>query len=204
MNRSWIIASVLTAGLLAAAFAGAALFYDSGWLSLVPPDSDVTDVAFGQERSLYQSAFTAWAAVILLIPVYATVWVRNRGAWHVWSAFWTMSWIAYAVHIYVSAFGFFDGEFEWMTSSTRVSAFWPGMLILIWWLIDAVIALRSRTEGRLVLGSRVLIHLAVLVLFVGGSAVKGETMGIKVLGVALAVVALAALGRWYTGRKTHA
>ncbi|WP_339106803.1 hypothetical protein [Roseovarius rhodophyticola] len=90
------------------------------------PDTDETTIL-----ALYQSAFTAWAALILLIPAYA--YYLSQGANRGWLAFWTVSYLAYLVHLYVSAFLFFGGDFAWMTSSSRVSAFWPGMLLIPWW-----------------------------------------------------------------------
>jgi len=200
----WTYAWGLTLILLVGAFVAAGLWQDSGMLSLVPPPSDINpnpvpDVAAGQALPLYQSAFTAWAVVLLLIPAYATVWRRHklRGA-QVWLAFWTTSWVAYIVHLYVSAFWFFGGDFQAMTNSTRVSAFWPGMLIAIWWPLDILLALRGVAERGWVWGQRIVLHLFVLVLFVGGSAVMGELITVKLIGAVLLAVAMLAMVRWFT------
>ncbi len=180
--------------LLVLAFSVAAMLQDSGLLSRIPPVSpDVPtptpDVAEGAEYPLYLSAFTAWAALLLLLPVYATVWRSDQQGRAIWLSYWTVSWIAYVVHLLVAMFLFFQGDFAWMTSSSRVSAFWPGMLIAVWWPIDILLARRQATW---VIVQRLLIHVLVLVLFVGGSAVKGEIVTVQVIGWVLAISALVA------------
>jgi len=191
--------------LLTLALAGAGLLQDAGLLSRIPPPTvavpePAPDVAVGAEFPLYLSAFTAWAALLLLIPVYATVWRSHEKGSQVWLAFWTTSWIAYVVHLLVSMFLFFQGDFGWMTTSSRVSAFWPGMIIAIWWPIDILLA--KRTAGWVTI-QRVLIHVLVLVLFVGGSAVKGEMLTVQMIGWALAAAALFAAGSYAMRRRLH-
>ncbi len=182
----------LGGALIALAFWAATVFEGSGLLSTVPPateanpnpqpDTDETTIL-----ALYQSAFTAWAALILLIPAYA--YYLSQGANRAWLVFWTVSYLAYLVHLYVSAFLFFGGDFAWMTSSSRVSAFWPGMLLIPWWGVDIALAFKG-LEARWVRLQRGILHLGTFVLFFGGSAIKGETITIKALGVALALVAV--------------
>ena len=163
---------------------------------MTPPASDAVpnpapDVTSQDALSLYQAAYTAWSALLLLVPVY--LFVFSRGT--VWLAFWTVSFVAYAIHIAVSAFGFFGGDFEWMTNSTRVSAFWPGMALLVWWPIDLALAFAQR-EGMAIRVQRVLLHIVTLVLFVGGSAIKGELMVTQIMGWVLLAAAVLSLVRW--------
>ena len=195
LEKPWPVAAVSGVALLALAFWVATVFESSGMLSTVPPateanpnpqvDTDETTIL-----ALYQSAFTAWAALILLIPAYA--YYLAQGANWAWLAFWTVSYLAYIVHLYVSAFLFFGGDFTWMTSSSRVSAFWPGMLLIPWWGLDIALAFKGVTATWVRI-QRGVLHLGTFVLFFGGSAIKGETMTIKALGLALALVALMAL-----------
>jgi hypothetical protein len=206
--RIWTYAWVLGAILVVAAFVFASGWQDSGLLSLTPPPTAAVpnpapDVTLDQALPLYQSAFTAWAVLILLIPAYATVWRRNKPTQsHVWLAFWTVSWIAYIIHLYVSAFWFFGGDFAAMTASTRVSAFWLGMIIAVWWPFDIALALRGAADTGWVRLQRSLIHVLVLVLFVGGSAIKGELLSAKIIGAILLLVAVLAAVRWFIlGRR---
>lgn len=186
------IALLATLALVVSAFAAAYLAQDSGMLSLTPPPSDAipnpSPDALGKELALYASAFTAWAALLLLIPAYISVWFKTH--YQNWLAFWTTSYIAYIIHLAVSMFWFFEGDFSAMTSSTRVSAFWPGMVIVLWWGLDIALA---GTQAKWVTVQRVMIHVLVFVLFVGGSAVKGETALIQLMGWALFGTGLGAL-----------
>lgn len=95
-------AASLTLALLASAFALANYTHDSGLLSLIPPPTDANpnpdpDVTQDRVFSLYLSAYTAWAALILLIPAYIFVWFQNR--YQSWLAFWAASYVAYVVHL---------------------------------------------------------------------------------------------------------
>lgn len=209
VENPWRLAWLSGIALLALVFGGAGILQDTGLLSLTPPPSltDVTpanDMPSAGALPLYQAALTAWATVILLIPAYIAVWRRNVSDqdWAIWLAFWTVSYVAYAIHIYVSAFWFFEGDFARMTASSRVSAFWPGMILLIWWPIDISVALKNRQESQYIKGQRLVLHVATFVLFFGGSAVKGELVTIKLLGLALAGATLVGMWQWIKGRDT--
>ena len=183
----WWSATATMVVLVVSAFTAAYYLQNANLLSLIPPPTDANpnptaDVTPARVLSLYQSAFTAWAALLLLIPAYIFVWFRAHYA--SWLAFWAVSYVAYVIHLYVSAFWFFEGDFAAMTSSSRVSAFWPGMAILVWWGVDVLIGL-AKTQGKWVTIQRVIVHVLVLVLFVGGSAVKGETAVVQLMGWAL-------------------
>ncbi len=183
----WWIAGAALMVLVAASFIAASVFQRSGLLSLVPPLTEANpnpaaDVTPDRVLSLYQSAFTAWAALILLVPAYIFVWFRTH--YDRWLAFWAVSYVAYVIHLYVSAFWFFEGDFTAMTTSSRVSAFWPGMVILIWWGVDVLIGM-AKMQAKWITVQRVVVHVLVFVLFVGGSAVKGETALIQLMGWAL-------------------
>ncbi len=195
MSKPHLAAIASLALLTGLAFGVASLSQNTGWLSLIPPATDavpnpVADVAPQNALALYQSAFTAWSALILLIPAY---WFYlTQGAGRSWLAFWGAAYAAYLVHLYVAAVLFFGGDFAWMTTSPRVSAFWPGMLLIPWWGIDLLLGARGVTSAGVRI-QRGILHLGVFVLFFGGSAVKGEMAVIRVIGLVFAAVAIAAL-----------
>jgi len=191
--RPFPIAFLLLVGLMVAAFAGAQATQDLGLLSLIPPASEaVPNPAADTDDplALGQAAYTAWVALSLLIPAYAAILLRGAG--RTWLAFWSAAWVAYAVHLYVSAFWFFGGDLEWMQNTTRVSAFWPGMVLLVWWPVDIALGVSS-AQGALVKLQRIVLHVGSFVLFFGGSAVMGELTAVKVLGGAFALVVIGAL-----------
>lgn len=201
--KPFIYASLYGMAFVILAFIAAFLWQSSGVLSLVPPPTDTNptpapDVTPDRVLALYQSAFTAWAALLLMIPAYIFIWFRTHYA--SWLAFWAVSYVAYIIHLYISAFWFFEGDFTAMTTSSRVSAFWPGMLILLWWGIDVAIGLK-RAHGKWVTTQRAIIHVLVLVLFVGGSAVKGETALVQLMGWALLGAGIGALVVAYLNQR---
>ena len=199
----WRTLSISSAGLLVLAFIAAWALQSSGLLSLTPPPSSAVpapgpDVELDAALSLYQSAFTAWVALSLLIPTYWAFWFRNSSnrAWTIWLASWAIGAIAYLVHLGVSMFGFFGGDFGWMMTSTRVSAFWPGMIIAVWWPLDVLLALRKGESAGWIRIQRYAIHLIVLILFIGGSAFKGELLVVRVIGVLLILATVIGFLKW--------
>jgi hypothetical protein len=188
-----------------AAFVGAEVFHGTDWLSRIPPagpdtPSPVADVPQAAVKTLYRSAYTAWAALVLMIPAFVYVWRRNSGAWAPWQAWWTVSYIAFAIHMFWAMAIFFGGDFDAMQTSTRVSAFWPGIALLIWWGIDVVLSFLVR-ETALIRIQRIIVHLLAFVLMVGGSLVKGETLPIKALGLVLLLATLASGIAAYRARR---
>lgn len=185
---------------MVAAFAAASMTQDMGLLSLIPPASEAVPnpVADTDDPlALGQAAYTAWAVLVLLIPAYAAVILQGAG--RVWLAFWSAAWVGYAVHLYVSAFWFFGGDFDWMQNTSRVSAFWPGMALLVWWPVDIALGLAGQRSVWVTV-QRVALHIGAFVLFFGGSAVMGELTLVKVLGAALAATVLICAAMWWRGR----
>ncbi|MEL7257557.1 MAG: hypothetical protein AAFN80_06890, partial [Pseudomonadota bacterium] len=76
LEKPWPVAAISGVALIALAFWAATVFEGSGMLSTVPPATEANptpqvDTDESTILALYQSAFTAWAALILLIPAYA-------------------------------------------------------------------------------------------------------------------------------------
>ncbi|MEM7242695.1 MAG: hypothetical protein AAF429_10970 [Pseudomonadota bacterium] len=185
INASRVSTIILIVG-LGSALAAAITLKDSSLLSLTPPDGTAPD-ALGREFWLHLSAYSAWVTTLLLIPALYFIWFTDKHT-H-WLAFWKTAWIAYIIHLVIAAFGFFGGDFAWMTNSTRVSAFWPGMVLAVWWGVD--VALAGRT-GTLIRIQRIGVHLLAFVLFFGGSALKGETLTIRLIGILLLLAVIGA------------
>jgi hypothetical protein len=202
----WRLAYGLLAGLMIVAVVAAFALQGSGILSLTPPATwdnlnPVPDVVEGQALSLYVSAFTAWAALILLIPVFALVWNARRAPldYARWLSFWTVSYIAYLIHLAVSMFWFFGGDFAAMTTSSRVSAFWPGMALVVLWAVDIVLA-RRFTDGFPMTVYRIFVHVLVFALFFGGSTIMGELTTVRMIGFALLAAGVTGLTVWLRDR----
>ena len=193
---------------LAAAFIASQLLADSDWLSPVPPATDAdpnptADVSDGRLVELYRSAFTAWAALLLFLPAAVSMfggWGRSSR----WRNWWSVSFVAFAVHMFWSMFVFFDGDIGRMTSTSRVAAFWPGIVLLVWWAVDVVAAWAQPSPSRWVEVQRYGVHALAFVLFVGGSAVTGETMLIRLIGGALFLVVAVSLARRFSSTRPFA
>jgi len=180
---------------MTAALIAALLLQDTGSMSLIPAGGTDPD-AEGREFWLHFSAYSAWVTTLLLIPAYIFVWSATRAP--DWRAFWSASYAAYLIHLAISAFGFFGGDFAWMTNSSRVSAFWPGMVLAVWWGVDVALSNRS---GGWITGQRIGVHLMAFVLFFGGSAVMGELLTVKIIGTLLLVTAIGAAARYVVQRR---
>lgn len=200
VNSIWQLAWGLMITFLALSLAAAFTLQDAGLLSLKPPvtwdvPQPVADVVAGDTLSLYASAFSAWVVLILLLPVYVFVWSAGNSERDctVWLAFWTSSYVAYLVHLVISMFWFFGGDFSAMANSSRVSVFWPGMAIVLFWGADIWLALRGVKSVWIF---RAIVHLLVIVLFIGESAIKGEQTSVKMLGMALLAAMITGMTLW--------
>ena len=98
----WCAVIVEVAGLMCLTRSTDSFFVGSDWLAsdllnqLVPNPSPADKVAF------YQVVLEACVALFLLIPAYATIWVRDTSLVlrHFWLAHWTAALVAFAVHIF--------------------------------------------------------------------------------------------------------
>ena len=202
----WFGSTGLALGLICVAFVAASMLQDTGILSLTPPATwdnvnPLPDVEAGNTLALYQSAFTAWVALILLVPVFGFVWFAGRSEtdYVAWLSFWTVSYVAYLIHLFVSMVLFYGGDFEAMTNTSRVSAFWPGMAIVVLWAVDILLGFK-RAKGIAVQVYRTVVHALVFVLFLGGSAIAGELTTVKMLGLALLLAAVIGPSVWLRDR----
>lgn len=204
-----IYAWVTGIALVGLAFIAAKLTAYTGFLSLTPPPSaldptPVPDVSPQDAQVLYQSAYTAWVALIMTIPAMLSVWLRNHSevVAQTWRLYWTVGFATFSLHMVWSMAVFFEGDFEWMTTSSRVSAFWPGIIFLFWWAFDVFLAWTRTEDRRWITLQRGAVHVVAFILFVGGSLVMGETLAIKLLGVAFVAGTFVGAYRWWKARQS--
>lgn len=173
------------------------LSHESGFLSTIPPMGadgmpPQVDVAEDQRFNLYMTAFTAWAALVLFVA--ATVNFCLFGSTPAWRFWWTAGYVAFVIHMAWAVLVFFGGDIGAVMTSTRVSAPVPGFLLLVWWGVDVLLAWIG-AKGRLVTIQRVVLHIGAFILFIGGSAVTGETGLIKLIGRASAMLIVLAIAK---------
>ena len=193
--RQMIIAMVCLALVLAGAFIGAQATRHDKLFSLSPPppkDAPGTtqppDLVEAQRLDLHRTFFTAWAALILVIPALCLYPFRrsSRTAAGYWLAFWTAAALAFAVHLYWAMIVIFDGDWGRISTSTRVSAAVIDTVFAVWWGLDVLLAWAVARENLLIRIQRAVVHLLAAVLFIAGSAIEGEIWLSRALGYVLA------------------
>lgn len=196
-NRSRIVAVSAMIVLVSAAVIAGWFTVDMGLFSLQPPATDVdpyptADVEPEDAVVLYQTVYTAWATMLLLIPAFTNFWHSSQSdaAAERWKNFWTVSLVAFYIHLYWAFAIFFEGSVALSTSSSRVAAFWPGMFVAVWWGVDVVLAWTISRRHRWVRVQRLLLHLAVAAFFGVASIRDGEILTSKVLGIVMVLAVI--------------
>jgi len=206
-SHSRIVAVSALIVLVIAALITGHLMIDLELFSLRPPAINAfpfpaTDVKPEDAYQLYQTVFTAWVALILLIPASINFWVRGHSdaAAESWKNFWSVSFAAFLIHLYWAIFVFFEANYFIITSSSRVSAFWPGILVAVWWGSDVILVWTTNEDRRWVRYQRVFIHLVVAAFFIVASVIEGEILMSKALGLALIFAVLGGILKRYVLR----
>ena len=183
-EQAWTRAVIRAAFLIVLAFGAAWWWRDVAWqgrTELASASDPASDLA------LRQSAYLAWAAMLILMPAFYGFWSRNRSAkaWRTWRSHWTLGLWILVLHLLWSAYAAFGWNVPAMIASPRVTAFWPALALVAWWGFDVWVASRQEEETRLVMVERVLLSLAVLALFAKGALWEGDTLVGTVLCAAL-------------------
>lgn len=177
------IAGLCLAIVLGAAFAGASMTQHDPIFKLSPPKSAAPDLTEAQRLDLHRTFFTAWATILLLIPALCSF--PSRRASGYWLAFWTASFIAFAVHLYWAVFVIFQGDWSRIMNTTRVSAPILDTVLAVWWALDVLLAWAIPRENRFIAIERWVVSILAFVLFVAGSAKEGEIPLSRALGFVL-------------------
>lgn len=198
--RQMILAAICLVIVLSGAFLAASLTQDKPIFSLspprektAPPDIPVKpDLEEVQRLDLHRTFFTAWAALILVIPALCTFLFRrsSKSADRYWLAFWTVSFIAFLAHFYLAVVVIFKNDWTKIFATTRVSAALPDTIFTIWWGLDVLLAWLILSEKRWIRVQRALVHLLAFVLFFAGSALEGELGLSRALGMAMGIAVL--------------
>ena len=210
------IAVVCLAVVLAGAFIAARATLQEKTFSLSPPAAKGSqtipgpDATEAQRLDLHRTFYTAWAALLLVIPALSLFPLRRSSskAAGYWLAFWSASLVAFAVHLYWAVVVFFEGDWSEIMNTTRVSAPVIDTVFAIWWAIDVLLAWTLPTETRVVRIQRAIVHLLAFVLFVAGAAIEGETGLSRALGYILAAAVTISIvvwiGQWRRRRTLRA
>jgi len=195
------IATICLVIALAGAFLAASFTSDKNIFQLAHPQGGEPDTfPVGQRLDLHRTFFTAWAALILVTPALCTFLFRrnSESAARYWLAFWTVSFLAFLVHFYWAVVVLFGNDWHRIFQAhARVSAPIPDTIVMVWWGVDVMLAWLMQSEKTWVRVQRMVVHLAVLVLFFLGSALQGELVWSRAIGYAMGAAVLASVIYWF-------
>lgn len=159
------------------------------------PEMDIIPVS--KLYAFHATIYTVWATMLLSLPAFCTVWFirKSSTAATYWLAFWTVGLVAMLVHLYMSMGALFEWNWPHILKNTvRVTIPIPDLVLTVWWTVDVALAwwlLHSR--GALLHGQRLLLHVALLVIFLIGFIREGEITLSKIIGIVSALVVVGAV-----------
>lgn len=166
------------------------------------------DIIPDEKKYLFHvTIFTVWATMLLCLPAFCTVWFirKNQTAGNYWLAFWTTGLIAMLVHLYLAMGMLFDWNWQHILEDTvRVTIPKPDLILTAWWILDVILGWSLLYSKNMIIhGQRVLLHFALLIIFLIGFIREGEILLSKVIGGVSALVVLIAvlLGFMYSKLK---
>jgi len=190
---------------LGGAFLAASLTSEQELFQLVPPEGGPHDKFEAVQRlDLHRTFFTAWAALILVTPALCTFLFRHKSeaVARYWLAFWTVSFIAFGVHFYWAVSVLFGNDWSRiLQAQARVSAPIIDTIVFVWWGVDVLVAWLVKSENVWICMQRVLLHFAVFLLFLLGSALEGELFLSKALGFAMGAAVVASGIYWVISKR---
>ena len=211
--RQLALAAVCGIVLIGAAFL-AAFFTasDQDLFSLAPMHADdpIPELDIFAPDQLFQfhaTFYTVWATMLLTLPAFCTVWFikRSMTAAGYWLAFWTVGLLAMLIHLYMAIGVLF--EWSWphvLRETTRVSIPIPDLVLTLWWGIDVALGWCSLHERRKSVHiQRILVHLALLFVFLMGFIKEGEIGLSRGIGVLAALSVAVSLVIWWKRRRRN-
>lgn len=167
------------------------------------------DVISGEKKYIFHvTVFTIWATMLLCLPAFGTVWFvrRNRTAASYWLAFWTVGLFAMLVHQYLAMGVLFEWNWQHILKDTvRVTIPIPDLILTVWWIIDVILGWYLLYSKNIVIHTqRIILHSALLIIFLIGFIREGEIMLSKIIGLssALALVVFILLGLKFFSANT--
>jgi len=186
-NRAWRRAVIWTAVLMALAFYAA---WRAG--------------RFGAPGDImaFQATFLLWVAVALTVPANVSFFFRNLHpeAGRRWYAFWTVAWLAFAMHLGWTLAVTHGWDVAAMLAVPGDVPGWAAPALAALWFVDLAFGPRS-PEPKWLKALRIAVFFAVLAYFVWQAVWGSDALGVKIAGWALMGATLAAAqDAW---RKRH-
>jgi len=147
--------------------------------------------------AFHVTIYTIWATIALSLPAFCLVWfVRgSQMAGRYWLAFWTVGLIAMLIHQFLAMGILFEWNWQHILVETvRVTIPIPDLVLTIWWIFDVLLGwILLHSRGFFLHAQRLLLHIALIVIFLIGFIREGEILLSKFIGVVSAVLIIAAI-----------
>ena len=197
-KREVAVAAIAFIVIAGGAFIAASLTQHQQLFSLSPPGQTAHDVEESHRLELHRTFFTAWVALILATPALCAFWFRSSSerAAHYWLTFWSVSYVAFMIHLYWAIVIFFDADWGRIFNTPRVSAALPDIVLAVWWGADVILGWLNLPETVLLRIQRIGVHLLAFILFFAGSALQGELPLSRALGFLMGGAVLISFVLW--------
>jgi len=95
-----------------------------------------------QDIVLGRAIYTIWETYLLATPALCLyiLGLQQSKRYTYWLLFWTFAGLAYAMHVYWTFFGIFDGQIEKMFTKQGLAIAGTNVVITLWWMIDLALA----------------------------------------------------------------
>ncbi len=95
-----------------------------------------------QDIVLGRAIYTIWETYILATPALClyVLGLQQGKRYTYWLLFWTFAGLAYAMHVYWTFFGIFDGQIEKMFTKQGMAIAGTNVIITLWWAVDLALA----------------------------------------------------------------
>ena len=145
------------------------------------------------------------AISLLTLPAFCTVWFIRRSATAAGYrlAFWTIGLVAMLIHLFMAIGVLF--EWNWshvLFETTRVTIPIPDLVLTLWWGFDVALGWWLLHERKAWIRiQRILVHVALLVVFLIGFIKEGDIALSRGIGILLALCVVVSLVIWWMRKR---
>lgn len=154
------------------------------------------------DPGLSRAVYTIWVTIALVTPALCAFALpgSSERLVSVWISFWTLSFVAYMVHVGYAVLSVYHGSLQEFLAGQGAFPAIINVLFTLWWALDVGLAWLYRGNSAWVRGERIAAHIFIgLTFFVSTVFLKHGF--VNVLGVAATMAVLICLMARYDARK---
>jgi hypothetical protein len=151
-----------------------------------------------------RAKLTVDATMILLAVAIVTYFLRYHGPHYaaLWLPFYTVTFLAFVVHLWFAIFGPLDGSIvKIFHSPSLVSHPGPDLVVAAWWGVDVLLAWFGPLTEFLVRAERAMLQIVLVAAFFAATREDKVSLLGQALGVVVLIAALAAALFWMSVRR---